>query len=1566
MLLGGPKQRVVLAHLILNANHVVTADRLIDAIWGDEPPDTARNTLQTYIRHLRKGLGAQRIQHRSAGYALIADSGAVDVHRFQSLVANAQRLVSEDLPGASAALREALGLWRGPALDDLADRESLRPEIIRLEELRMAALEERIAADLALGCHRDLVAELEALIVRHPYRERLRGQLMTALYRSGRQSDALSAYREARDALTDELGIDPSPELRRLQEQILMQDRALELGGTPLRGYRLLENIGEGAFGAVHRAFQPEVGREVAVKVIRAQLANDPEFIRRFGAEAQKVARLEHPHIAPLYDYWREPEGTYLVMRYLRGGSLRQALAGGRLEDERVMRLIDQVASAMAVAHRQGVIHRDVKPANILFDEDGNAYLTDFGIAKDLASAAAAEDWGTSSPLAYYLSPEEARGEVPTARADIYGLGLVLYEALTGRHPFADSPLNELPRKHMSDPLPSVVSIRADLPRAVDEVIARATAKDPAERWTDAPALAAALRDAWAQPRRVAARVKHVEARNPYKGLRAFSEADASDFHGREASTKELLARLKDGRAGRFVAVVGPSGSGKSSLVRAGLVPELRRGAVPGSDTWFVLEMHPGTHPFEELERALTRIAVAPLEDLAERMENADDGLLQIAEEILPHDGSELLVVIDQFEEVFSLCQTEDLRTKFLAAIVAATTHPQSRVRVVVTLRADFYDKPLLYQGFGELLATQTYAVAPLSVSELERAVTDPAESVGVQVEHPLVAEVVAEVADRPGGLPLLQYALTELFENRSDSTLSLEAYHQLGGVSGALVRRAEALFGRLGEHGREATRQLFLRLVSPGDVGSEDIRRRVLQSELMSLEVDREAMEAAIDSFGAHRLLSFDRDPVTRGPTVEVAHETLLREWARLRGWIESAREDLRIQARLAAAASEWLESGESSDYLLTGNRLTQLEEGTSISSIKLAEQERRFLHSSLARADADRTAEAERRAHEARLERRALTRLRALVAILAVASLIAATLTIVAVNRSREADRQRLAVLLSEQRDSADRLTAASVASLDTDPELSLLLSLHAVDVVTTLGEPIPATTVEALHWAMQESGIEYPVADGPAVVVDGPLGRRGVFDLPLSDLANLGLEKVHRSLTSAECDLFFGATSCPAHPNKFAADLDSERIREAETSATENPLDGTSVSIMGVAGGPVIGAFETEVNRAVKSTGIDVRVEAFDDFEGQVISRARAGDPPDIALFPQPGSVHSLGVEGFLIDLGTYLDVERLKQDYNPYLVSLGTVGPDGAWPSNRGHVYGVMQEIGVKSLVWFPVPEFRAAGYSTPRTWRELTALSARLRANGQTPWCMGLESGEADGWPATDWIENLVLGAGGPKLYDRWISHEIPFTHPVIRRAFERFGEIVFEDGYLHLGTGGAIRTDFLYAQFPMVEADQPQCWLHHLGSFAKIFLPAGSVPNKTDIFPFPFPNARYRDVVLGGGVMVAAFSDRPEVREVVKSLLSPQFRSSTLVKGVAVSANRRFDRSIYGPFMRRQAELLDAALAADKFRFDGSDLMPPEVGQSPFWNAMMKYVAEGPGSLDGILRDLDEAWPEDD
>ena len=943
--LGGPKQRAVLAHLVLRANQLVPAETLIDQIWPEEPPEKARNVIQTYVSHLRRALGHDRIESRGPGYRLRLDPSEFDAARFDALTRDAKKALPMDPNVAVATLEDALALWRGPALADLADQSSLLAEAARLDELRLEAQETRIEGLLAAGVQAQTIAELEALIAQHPWRESLWGLLMLAFYREGRQAEALRSYQRVREILADELGIDPSPELARLHRRVLQQDPGLDLRGEPLRGYRLLEKIDAGPTGVVFRALQPRVERDVAVKIFHEAIAVDPEFVRRFDADAQAVAALEHPHIAPIYDYWREPSRAYVVSRYLRGGSLRAIEERGEpLNRDRALRAIEQIALALTFAHRQGLAHGNVGPSKILFDPEGNAYLGDFRVGSGLPPDPA-EDVRALAHLARRLLPKEAS--------------------------FAE--------------LAERVEVATEEPST--EALAQAcrTALEPA---------------AIAAPRRI-------EERNPYKGLRPFTEADARDFFGREALIRRLVARLgKAGPGSRFVAVVGASGSGKSSVVRAGLVPAIRDGALGGREDPFVVEMFPGEHPIDELEAALLRIAVHPVPRLRERLDSGSRGLLEVVDLVAPGEA-EVVIVVDQFEEAFTLTTDERERERFLESLRVAAADPESRLRVIVTLRADFYDRPLVYPRFGELLSEGTEAVPPLTPEELERAIRGPAERIGVRPEPGLVAEMIADVAHQPGALPLLQYALTELFEHRDGDRLTLASYQEIGWIAGALSARAERIYESTEPDGRRATKHLFLRLVALGE-GTPDTRRRVPRSELDALDVDEEALERAVDTFAGHRLLTFDREPSTREPAVEIAHEALLSAWERLRTWIDDAREDLRQERSLAREAAEWRGSGGDPSFLLRGARLEQLESWAATTDLAIGRPERAYLKASVDQHDREQEEEERRREREVRIERRSARRLRGLVAVLAAAALIATTLTVVATNQRSRAERQ------------------------------------------------------------------------------------------------------------------------------------------------------------------------------------------------------------------------------------------------------------------------------------------------------------------------------------------------------------------------------------------------------------------------------------------------------------------------------------------------------------------------------------------------------------------------------
>jgi WD40 repeat protein/DNA-binding CsgD family transcriptional regulator len=848
----------------------------------------------------------------------------------------------------------------------------------------------------------------------------------------------------------------------------------------------------------------------------------------------------------PLYDYWRGPDGAYLVMRWLRGGSLQDALEEGPFSLEAAATLLDQVASALATAHANGIVHRDLKTSNILLDEEGNAYLADFGIAKELSQP-------LDSPLLEELpigspSPEQARGEPVTPQTDIYSLGIVLYEILIGMQPFPGLNAIEHLFKHINDPIPSIETPDPHVQDEINEVIQRATAKNPKHRYGDVLEMAVAFREAanlseagrntglletltlreqeilhliveghtnrqiaqdlfielstvkWhirqiysklgvrsrkqavVRARELKHLMEYVAAEhtdkvetgvvnlpapqpvNPYKGLRAFETADSRDFFGREVFLKKLLDRLaadssrthsqEVGRNGdRFLAIVGPSGSGKSSLVNAGLIPALWGGAIEGSERWFVVEMVPGARPLDELEVTLLRVAANQAGNIRDQLERDRNGLLRAANLILPRDNSELLLVIDQFEELFTLVTDETSRTWFLNLLTAAASDINSRVRIIITLRADFYDRPLYYPEFGELVRNHIETVLPLSAEELEQAIMRPSEQVGVAFEPGLVATFIDDVLYQPGALPLLQYALTELFEDRDGRTLTHAAYEAIGGAAGALARRAEELYYEQESEGREAIRQMFLRLVAlDGDTNtSPATRQRAPRSELISLIQNKDLMDELIDAYAAFRLLTLDHDPNSRRPTVEIAHEALLGEWGRLHGWLDESRDDLRMRRQLVRAADEWRQADQDPSFALRGTRLEQFESWSRTTQLALTQGEHDYLKTSTELRDERQSLESARQAREAKLEQRTRRVLQALVAVFALATVISAGLLFFAINQRQTAldsaaEAQNIALVAGSQ---------AALANQDTDTALAFAWQAVALNPASALAQ-------------------------------------------------------------------------------------------------------------------------------------------------------------------------------------------------------------------------------------------------------------------------------------------------------------------------------------------------------------------------------------------------------------------------------------------------------------------------------------------------------------------------------
>ncbi len=554
---------------------------------------------------------------------------------------------------------------------------------------------------------------------------------------------------------------------------------------------------------------------------------------------------------------------------------------------------------------------------------------------------------------------------------------------------------------------------------------------------------------------------------NPYKGLQPFEEADRDHFFGREALVDRLLARM--GESGdaeadgdspptpaawtdRFLAVIGPSGSGKSSVVRAGLIPALRRVGALGGGRWLVTTMFPGENPEAELSAALDAVLLpGPQMEAAARPGQIPWS--RLIQERLPPE-TRLLLFVDQAEELFTLTRDDAARARFVTSLLTALQVLAGRLWLVAALRADYYDRPLRIPNWSRLFHQRHEITPPLTPEELERTITGPAARVGVSLEAGLVTRIVADVGDEPGALPLLQYALTELFERREGWTMTLAAYQAVGGLAGALVGRAEALYAGLSPEEQGAARQLFLRLVVSTDVVRQRVahaRRRVPQSELEGLGDEPGAMGAVTEAFSRHRLLTFDRDPATGQPTVEIAHEVLLEAWPRLRGWLEASRVEIRLYRRLATAAREWAQADRAPGFLVRGPRLDQFEALlTSTTGLALTPLESEYVQASLAGRRRRQAQEQARREREAALERRGRNRLRALVVVLSLAVVVALGLTAFALNQQRIA--QREAALAH----SLNLATSAQLALNEGDTDLALALALEA----NRMSDPPPQT--------------------------------------------------------------------------------------------------------------------------------------------------------------------------------------------------------------------------------------------------------------------------------------------------------------------------------------------------------------------------------------------------------------------------------------------------------------------------------------------------------------------------
>ncbi|HEY1557372.1 MAG TPA: protein kinase [Kofleriaceae bacterium] len=715
---------------------------------------------------------------------------------------------------------------------------------------------------------------------------------------------------------------DPTQAARALR--VAPQRKTIELAANqPIGRFGLIRELGRGGMGQVFLARDTMLGRKVAIKFL---LEYDPAFVGRFLVEARATARCTHENIITIHEVGEHDGLPYMVLEYLEGKTL-QAMLDPPLSPRRLVELMVSVVRALERAHEHGIVHRDLKPANIFITERGQVKVLDFGIAHEFQ--ASLDEPGSVIGTLPYMSPEQWGADEIDARTDLWAVGMLFWRALAGVHP-AGSMNGEKLRERCLDlatPLPSLAQHAPHLPKELVAIVDHCLAKRKAERCASATQL---LRDL--QAFLGAERAVQPDDDCPYRGLAAYGEGDARYFFGRSneiRGAQSLLDRWP------VLAVVGASGVGKSSFVHAGLVPAMRAADEP----WHVRVLRPGRSPLARLAGTLTSVD-GNAADVVESLRAAPGWFGELVRGDARRRGERMLIVVDQLEELFTLCSDDGERAAFLAALLSAADDASTPVRVVLSLRADFLDRLAVYRAPFAELSRGLFFLAPPDVTDLRDTLVRPAELAGYAFEPGVVDDMLRAAGDR-AALPLLSFTASRLWDarDRAHKLLTRGAYDELGGVGGAFARHADRVAAAVPAQQQPLLRALLVRLVT-----REGTRAVVDHAELLSLGGEPREVEHIVDQLVQARLVHVERHP-DHGATVEIVHEALITEWPALRRWLDDGQAVHSFVEELRQAARQWSSRGKLRELVWHGAPAHEAVAFAGRHALELASLEREYL---------------------------------------------------------------------------------------------------------------------------------------------------------------------------------------------------------------------------------------------------------------------------------------------------------------------------------------------------------------------------------------------------------------------------------------------------------------------------------------------------------------------------------------------------------------------------------------------------------------------------------------------